>query len=147
MDAALVSPGAPTPFPNLDQKPDLSLGMHALLANNIWGTNYVMWQPYGGRSATQRFRFVIQVNAGRQVPRSRHCLSITVQEAKFDTSQLLTSVLAVLDMQMSDAGKDGAAGRVVDAAVGDRLEYEDPDLAWHLGSGTVGRSGARTAAS
>ena len=56
-----MSPGARTPFPNPDVTPDLSRGMHALLGNNIWGTNYVMWQPYGGGSATQRFRFVIQV--------------------------------------------------------------------------------------
>ena len=62
LDAALVSPGAPTPFPNPDVPPDLSQGMHALLGNNIWGTNYVMWQPYGNDSATQRFRFVLQVN-------------------------------------------------------------------------------------
>lgn len=60
LDAALVSPGAATPFPNPDKPPDLNLGMHSLLAANIWGTNYVMWQPYMGES-TQRFRFEIQV--------------------------------------------------------------------------------------
>jgi hypothetical protein len=36
LDAALVSPGTPTPFPNPDRRPDLARGMHTLLANNIW---------------------------------------------------------------------------------------------------------------
>lgn len=36
LDAALVSPGEPTPFPNPDRQPDLARGMHSLLANNIW---------------------------------------------------------------------------------------------------------------
>ena len=30
------------------------------LANNIWGTNYVMWQPYVPEGATMRFRFRIR---------------------------------------------------------------------------------------
>ena len=28
------------------------------LANNIWGTNYIMWQPYSPEAAHMRFRFV-----------------------------------------------------------------------------------------
>ena len=59
LDAALVSPGAPTPFPNVRHLPDLSEGMSFNLANNIWGTNYIMWQPYSGLGATMRFRFEI----------------------------------------------------------------------------------------
>ena len=38
--------------------------MAANLGNNLWGTNYVMWQPYGPDSASMRFRFVIQVHTG-----------------------------------------------------------------------------------
>lgn len=41
LDAALVSPGQPTPFPEGIQPPDMSQGMHFNLANNVWGTNYV----------------------------------------------------------------------------------------------------------
>jgi len=62
LDAALVSPGEKTPFPNPDRRPDLRRGMHACLANNIWGTNYVMWQPYGPEGRDMRFRFVLQVS-------------------------------------------------------------------------------------
>ena len=59
LDAALVSPGFPTPFPNVRHMPDLAEGMSFNLANNIWGTNYIMWQPYSGVGATMRFRFEI----------------------------------------------------------------------------------------
>ena len=55
-----MSPGEKTPFPNPDRRPDLRRGMHACLANNIWGTNYVMWQPYGPDGRDMRFRFVLQ---------------------------------------------------------------------------------------
>ena len=57
-----MSPGKKTPFPNPDRRPDLRRGMHACLANNIWGTNYVMWQPYGPEGRDMRFRFVLQVS-------------------------------------------------------------------------------------
>ena len=59
LDAALVSPGFPTPFPNVRHMPDLAEGMSFNLANNIWGTNYIMWQPYSGVGASMRFRFEI----------------------------------------------------------------------------------------
>ena len=59
LDAALVSPGFPTPFPNVRHMPDLAEGMSFNLANNIWGTNYIMWQPYSGVGDTMRFRFEI----------------------------------------------------------------------------------------
>ncbi len=52
-----MSPGEPTPFPNVRHVPDLARGMAFNLANNIWGTNYVMWQPYVPEGATMRFRF------------------------------------------------------------------------------------------
>ena len=62
LDAALVSPGEATPFPVVDRKPDMSQGMTFNLGNNIWGTNYPMWQPYMPHSGTQRFRFEIQAH-------------------------------------------------------------------------------------
>ncbi|KAK9917700.1 hypothetical protein WJX75_007317 [Coccomyxa subellipsoidea] len=37
LDAALVSPGEPTPFPNVRHAPDLTKGVAFNLANNIWG--------------------------------------------------------------------------------------------------------------
>ena len=69
LDAALVSPGFPTPFPNVRHAPDLSEGVSFNLANNIWGTNYIMWQPYSGQGETMRFRFEIssrQLSANRK---------------------------------------------------------------------------------
>ncbi|CAL5218578.1 g272 [Coccomyxa viridis] len=62
LDAALVSPGEATPFPVVDRKPDMSKGMTFNLGNNIWGTNYVMWQPYMPHSGNQRFRFEIRAH-------------------------------------------------------------------------------------
>jgi hypothetical protein len=49
-DTALVSPGAKTPFPIGDTRPDLVKGMHFNLVNNVWGTNYVSnwWGKEGG---------------------------------------------------------------------------------------------------
>jgi hypothetical protein len=64
LDAALVSPGKPTPFPIVDAAPDLSQGMHFNLHNNVWGTNYVMWWPYQTGEGTIRFRFVVTVEEG-----------------------------------------------------------------------------------
>lgn len=60
LDAAIVSPGLPTPFPNVRHMPDLAEGMSFNLANNIWGTNYIMWQPYSDVGASMRFRFEIR---------------------------------------------------------------------------------------
>ncbi|GAB4813534.1 hypothetical protein N2152v2_000580 [Parachlorella kessleri] len=42
LDAALVSPGSPTPFQVLSSPPDLKQGVSFALTNNIWGTNYAM---------------------------------------------------------------------------------------------------------
>ncbi len=68
LDAALVSPGEPTPFPNVRHAPDLSQGVAFNLANNIWGTNYVMWQPYVQQGATMRFRFEIAAGPVQPAP-------------------------------------------------------------------------------
>lgn len=62
LDASLVSPGEPTPFPSVRAKPDMTKGMSFNLANNIWGTNYVMWQPYSAESANMRFRFILEMH-------------------------------------------------------------------------------------
>ena len=62
LDTALVSPGAPNPFPNVKHTPDMTQGMTFNLGNNIWGTNYVMWQPYLAEASNQRFRFELQMS-------------------------------------------------------------------------------------
>ena len=61
LDAALVSPGEPIPFPITRTKPDLIRGISYCLANNIWGTNYIMWQPYEPEQSRMRFRFLLQM--------------------------------------------------------------------------------------
>ena len=61
LDAAVVSPGRPTPFPVLKAPPDLSQGLSFLLSNNIWGTNYPCWFPYQRADANMRFRFLLQL--------------------------------------------------------------------------------------
>ena len=66
-----MSPGEPTPFPNVRHPPDLSMGITFNLANNIWGTNYVMWQPYVEQGATMRFRFEIRAGPVQPAPASR----------------------------------------------------------------------------
>jgi hypothetical protein len=68
-DAALVSPGAPTPFPNGARPPDLLQGMHFNLANNVWGTNYVMWVPYSQQDRNMAFRFSIHASQVQQQQR------------------------------------------------------------------------------
>ena len=43
-DAALLKWDSPLPFPTpLYRQPDLSLGAHMMLFNNIWNTNYPFW--------------------------------------------------------------------------------------------------------
>ena len=63
LDAVLVSPGRPTPFPSVVHLPDLHAGMHFNLVNNVWGTNYVMWWPYQESDRNMRFRFVVQIES------------------------------------------------------------------------------------
>lgn len=57
----MVSPGHATPFPSLRDPPDMRRGVSHCLTNNIWGTNYVMWQPYSAQDATMRFRFALEL--------------------------------------------------------------------------------------
>ena len=56
LDAALVAPGDPALLDFSDRQPALAGGMHFLLYNNVWGTNFPMW--YGEDA---RFRFVLRV--------------------------------------------------------------------------------------
>ncbi|PRP79015.1 hypothetical protein PROFUN_13257 [Planoprotostelium fungivorum] len=58
-DAAILSPGKATPFPiPLDSVSDLGgKGISFCLANNIWGTNYVMWYPFLTEDDESVFRF------------------------------------------------------------------------------------------
>jgi hypothetical protein len=62
LDAPLVSPGEGNPFPEGQVKPDLKQGMHFNLANNIWGTNYIMWVPWSEKDVNMAFRFRLEVD-------------------------------------------------------------------------------------
>eukprot|EP00887_Chlorella_sp_A99_P001854 scaffold19.g1854.t1 len=70
LDAALVSPGRPTPFPNLDEQLAMEEGVSFALTNNIWrvGTNYPEWIPYQPGDRNMRFRFVVQQEDGPPAP-------------------------------------------------------------------------------
>ena len=57
-------------------QPDMSKGMTFNLANNIWGTNYIMWQPYGDISPNQRFRFELQMRDISQTVQGRPIVSL-----------------------------------------------------------------------
>jgi hypothetical protein len=53
MDAGVVCLGEPNGFPIALNStapwadPDIeNFGLSSVLFNNLWGTNYVMWQPY-----------------------------------------------------------------------------------------------------
>ncbi|MGH3147222.1 MAG: DUF5054 domain-containing protein [Rubrobacter sp.] len=56
LDAPLVAPGEPSLLDFNDGQPPLSQGMHFNLYNNVWGTNFAMWN---GEDA--RFRFALRV--------------------------------------------------------------------------------------
>lgn len=57
IDAPIVSPMTPTPFPSPLNHLDDKGGMHFNLYNNIWGTNYIMWYPYLKKDENSRFDF------------------------------------------------------------------------------------------
>lgn len=59
-DAALVAPGRPALLEFTDELPDLSGGLHVLLHDNVWGTNFPMWSE-----GDARFRFTLDVRAER----------------------------------------------------------------------------------
>lgn len=49
----------------------MTQGMSFNLANNLWGTNYIMWQPYNAADAVLQFRFVLEVERTGYARRSR----------------------------------------------------------------------------
>jgi len=59
LDAPLISFGTRNPFPTpLDVDPNPEEGVHFLLENQIWGTNYVMWYGFNeGKDTGSKFRF------------------------------------------------------------------------------------------
>lgn len=57
-DAALIAPGRPRLLDFADELPDLAGGMHVLLHDNVWGTNFPMWNE-----GDARFRFRLEVGA------------------------------------------------------------------------------------
>ena len=69
LDAALLSVGAPDPFyaTTKDGSPPATAthGSSFCLANNIWGTNYVMWQPYDAKDSDAAFRFTLRAVAAQ----------------------------------------------------------------------------------
>ncbi|KAK9798230.1 hypothetical protein WJX73_010911 [Symbiochloris irregularis] len=84
LDVKLVSPGTPTPFPTVRQQPDMSAGMSFNLANNVWGTNYVMWQPYEARDANMKFRFTIEASRVEELP--QRAWQVTWQDGHIEVS-------------------------------------------------------------
>jgi len=55
LDAPLVSPGQPSMLNFTNRQPDLRLGMHFNLCNNLWGTNFPMWFEEDAR-----YRFILK---------------------------------------------------------------------------------------
>jgi len=63
IDSGLVSLGLRSPFPTpLDKPPNPADGLHFLLWNNIWATNFPLWYPYQPQDANCAFRFQFVVN-------------------------------------------------------------------------------------
>jgi hypothetical protein len=56
VDAALVAPGRPALLEFTDALPDMSGGLHVVLHDNVWATNFPMWSE-----GDARFRFVLDV--------------------------------------------------------------------------------------
>jgi hypothetical protein len=58
LDAPLVAPGDRSLLDFNNRQPALSRGVHFLLFNNVWGTNFPMWYDEDAR-----FRFVVRVQS------------------------------------------------------------------------------------
>ena len=57
MDTALVALGEPQVLPDIAGPSHTDQGFNFNLFNNAWGTNYVMWTPYGAGTGTRcKFR-------------------------------------------------------------------------------------------
>jgi len=60
-DAALARWDKPFPFPTpLYKEPDMELGLHMVLFNNMWNTNYPFWFPFDEADKDLQFRFTLQ---------------------------------------------------------------------------------------
>lgn len=59
LDSALAAPGKPSLLDFNNRQPNLRLGWHFNLHNNLWGTNFPLWYEDNGR-----FRFVFRVAPG-----------------------------------------------------------------------------------
>jgi len=60
VDSALVAFGGPDAFPTpiVNETSDvLKYGANAILWDNLWGTNYIMWYPFANYSADIKYRF------------------------------------------------------------------------------------------
>ena len=60
VDAGVIVTGKPTGFPCPFNTPDLSYGVSTMIANNLWGVNYVMWYPFEKEDANILFRYVLE---------------------------------------------------------------------------------------
>lgn len=56
LDAPLIAPGKPALLNFTNDQPALAAGLHINLYNNVWGTNFPMWNDQDAR-----FRFVLHV--------------------------------------------------------------------------------------
>jgi hypothetical protein len=55
----------------------MAQGMTFNLGNNIWGTNYVMWQPYLAEAGNQRFRFELQMSDLGQTSARQQAMTVS----------------------------------------------------------------------
>lgn len=62
LDAGVVAPGGDSLMNFTNNQPDVAeRGMSFNLFNNLWGTNYVMWYPFGSESPNIRYRWRVSV--------------------------------------------------------------------------------------
>jgi len=63
VDCGLACLGEPQAFPTpVDATPDVKkYGANAILWDNLWGTNYVMWYPFAAESASLQYRFQVSL--------------------------------------------------------------------------------------
>ena len=65
-DPRLLLMVAVRPFPTpIHGAPDMTNGIHYLLYDNFWNTNYVFWWPYGtdANQAHMLFRFGVELSS------------------------------------------------------------------------------------
>jgi len=60
LDSGFLSIGAPNPFPLLNASPQRIMnGFYFNLANNVWGTNFVLWYPFDPADENLLSRFTM----------------------------------------------------------------------------------------